>query len=174
MKLGRWAAGWLGLAAALLVSGVSTLWSQVPAPGRVPTVSRLVLQFTELEIELAGRLRAHDAEGAGGLLTDDFELRASPQPGRPVPRADWLRQSLASSLPEGAPTQMAVHDLGDAAVVSFLQPDAGANASLFVVDVWRRDGAAWKLAVRFLARSSAGGAALPGVPPPEPAIPKKY
>ena len=163
----------LALAIASLGFSVGTSLAQTASPGRVPTVSRLVLQFTEREEALAARLRTRDAESAGRLLTDDFELRASPQPGRPVPRAEWLRQSLVSPLPQGAPTQMAVHDFGDSAVVSFLQPGDGASASLFVVDVWRRETETWKLAVRYLARSNSGSAPLPGVPPPEPAIPKK-
>jgi hypothetical protein len=142
------------------------------ATGRVPTVSRLVMQFTEREMQLADRLSARDPAGAGNLLTDDFELRASSQPGRPVPRADWLAQSTQSPGPGNRVTQMAVHDLGESAVVSFMQgPDTG--GSLFVVDVWRRTGSEWKLAVRYAA-PIAGNVPIPGVPAAEPTLPKKY
>jgi hypothetical protein len=68
---------------------------------------------------------------------------------------------------------MAVHDLPDTMVVSFLLPAERAT-SLFVVDVWRRAGADWKLAIRYIAPAGTGSVGLPGVPPPEPTIPKKY
>jgi hypothetical protein len=41
-----------------------------------------------------------------------------------------------------------------------------------VVDVWRRTGDEWKLAIRYIA--PAGGTSLPGVPRAEPEIPKRY
>ena len=148
--------------------------AQTTAPGRIPTISRLVMQFTEQETKLAARIRAKDAAGAGNVLTDDFELRAASQPGRPVPRADWLRQSMQTPGPEAAPTQMAVHDLGGTVVVSFLQTGDGDKASFFIVDVWRRSGEEWKLAIRYAASAAAGGAPVPGVPPAEPEIPKRY
>jgi len=130
------------------------------------------MQFTEREVQLADRLAARDAAGAGSLVADDFELRASNQPGRPIARAEWLAQSMHSTGAESRITQMAVHDMGDSAVVSFMQgPDTG--ASLFVVDVWRRDGSDWKLAVRYAA-PIAGNVPIPGVPAAEPALPKKY
>ena len=163
---------WLAAIALAAHAGVAA--AQTPETSRVPTVSRLVMQFTERESELAARLRAGDAEGAGRLLTDDFELRAGPQPGRPVARDDWLRQSVRSPGPTTTPTQMAVHDLTETMMVSFLQSAAGGSASVFVVDVWRRAGADWKLAIRYIAPAGAGSMALPGVPPPEPTIQKKY
>src|SRR5262245_43468248 len=93
-----------------------------PTPtGRIPTVSRLVKIFTEHEVQLETLVRERNATAAENLLTDDFELRAGPQPGRPVPRADWLSQSMESPGPDASPTQMAVHDLGGTAVVSFLR-----------------------------------------------------
>lgn len=146
--------------------------AQPTATGRIPTVSRLVLQFTDRETQLDQRIRARDAAGAGNYLTDDFELRASNLPGRPVPRDDWLAQSIQSPGAESRITQMAVHDLGETAVVSFMQgPDTG--GSLFVVDVWRRAGSDWKLAVRYAA-PIAGNVPIPGVPAAQPTLPKKY
>jgi hypothetical protein len=158
---------------ALLALSAGTSFAQATAPPPVPTVSRLVVQFTARETELAARLRARDALGAGQLLTDDFELRAGSQPGRPVPRAEFIRQSIQSPTQRDAPAQMAVHDLGDTMAVSFLQPAGGANADLFIVDVWRRAGDEWKLAIRYVAPASPGHSAAQGIPP-EPPIRKKY
>jgi len=129
--------------------------------------------FTERENRLAERLAARDAVGAGDLLTEDFELRAGAEPGRPIPRADWLAQSVQAPGRAGTPTQMAVHDLGSVAVVSFTQRFDGAKASLFVVDVWRRAGDEWKLAIRYAAPAGAN-ALIPGVPPPKSEFPKRY
>jgi hypothetical protein len=170
MRGTRQATTWLAAVSLAAHAGMGA--AQTSETARIPTVSRLVMQFTEREIDLATRIRAGDAQGAGRLLTDDFELRAGPQPGRPVPRDDWLRQSIRSAGPMAAPMQMAVHDLGDTMVVSFLQPSD--NANLFVVDVWKRVQQEWKLAIRYLAAAGGSGVALPGVPPAEPSIPKKY
>jgi hypothetical protein len=146
-------------------------FAQATSPGRVPTVSRLVVQFTAREAQLAERFRAGDAQGAGQMLTDDFELRAGSQPGRPVPRAEFIGQSIQSPGARDAPAQMAVHDLGDTMAVSFLQRAGAAGGDLFIVDVWRRAGDEWKLAIRYVAPASAGHSA--GATP-EPPIRKKY
>jgi len=163
----------LGLAVVCSAVIVDPAASQTPATGRVPTVSRLVMLFTEQETRLAERVAARDEAGAGNLLTDDFELRASSQPGRPVPRADWMRQSLQSPGPVAAPTQMAVHDLGSVAIVSFLQR-VDSKTNLLVVDVWRRAGDEWKLAIRYAAPAGLSNVPIPGVPPEAPEIPKRY
>ena len=53
---------------------------------------------------------------------------------------------------------MAVHDFGDVAIVSFRETAvAGATpggSARLVVDCWKRDGAAWKLAVRYVSDAS--------------------
>src|SRR6266571_4257361 len=108
------------------------------------------------------------------MVRDDFELRTSAGPGRPVPRAEWIRQSLAAPGPASSPSQMAVHDLGDTAVVSFLDRAAANRAQIFVVDVWRRDGAEWKLAIRYAAPGGTTTVTIPGVPPESSEIPKRY
>jgi hypothetical protein len=157
----------------LFAASILSASGQTP-DGRIPTVSRLVVLFTQQEMRLAERLRARDAAGVEALLTDDFELRASGRPGRPVPRANWIAQEMKSSAATTAPTEMAVHDLGNAAVVSFLQPSGSAKAGAFVVDLWRRDGEEWKLAVRYQAASGSNATPMPSVPPASKEIPKRY
>ena len=69
-----------------------------------------------------------------------------------VPRDLWLSAIAASGAPPTANDQMAVHDLGERALVSFrAKPDGGAPQ--FVVDLWTHEGESWRLAVRY-----AGGA----------------
>lgn len=113
---------------------------------RVPTVTRLVQIFSTLESELMTAVQKGDSTTIGKMLADDFELRDGDMPGTPVPRAEWLRLSqgqLAAPI-----EQMAVHDFGAAAVVSYLWK-RGARQDIFVVDVWGRSGDAWKLSVRY-------------------------
>ena len=165
--------GWLWLAMGCFGANIATAWGQTP-DARIPTVSRLVVMFTEQEMRLAERINARDAVGLSALLTDDFELRAGARPGQPVPRADWIGQSMKSPASTGTPTEMAVHDLGDAALVSFLQPYGRAKAGIFVVDLWRLVGDEWKLAVRYAAPAGSSNAAIPGLPPATAQVPKRY
>ena len=145
------------------------------APGRVPTVTRLVKLFSELETTLATSIQSGNSAAAQKLLTDDFEMRVGAMPGNPTPRAEWLRQSIAKPGPSYRIEQMAVHDFGDTAVVSFLQAaDAAASAkNIFTVDVWRRADGQWKLATRYAGPAGSSEFVIPGTST-EPVIEKKY
>ena len=147
----------------------------VQPPGRIPTVTRLVKIFYELETGLAANLAAHDAKAIDRTLDPDFELRTGAMPGTPVPRADWIRQAQ-SNRSEGSIDQMAVHDFGSVAIVSFRQvpaaaPSASATQRLFVVDCWKREGDGWKLATRYLSIAAAPASARP---PSTGTIDKRY
>ena len=135
------------------------------SPGRIPTVTRLVKIFYELETGLASNLAAHDARAIDQTLEADFEMRAGSLPGTPVPRADWIGQEMANRT-ETSIDQMAVHDFGSVAIVSFRQvpaptPASGAAQGLFIVDCWKRDGDGWKLATRYLSNAAAPASAIP-------------
>lgn len=121
---------------------------------RVPTVTRLVKLFSELEAGLATKAQSADAEALDMSLDPSFEMRIGAAPGVPVPRAEWIRQARGSANTAPRIDQMAVHDFGDVAVVSFRETTntsspAVANRPRFVVDCWKRDGSGWKLAVRY-------------------------
>jgi hypothetical protein len=120
---------------------------------RVVTMTRQVKVFMTLELELFDAQAAGDAERVDRLIAADFEQRSAEQPGNPMPRAEW-RAALRSHWPgENFIEQMAVHDRGDTAIVSFLvRPTQG--PARFVVDAWVKAGAGWQLGVRYL---SAGG-----------------
>src|SRR5262245_33301757 len=98
--------------------------AQDAAPGRVPTVTRLVKMFSELENTLGATLQRADAAGVDKLVAEDFELRVASMPGNPTPRAEWIRLSLGKASPYRI-EQMAVHDFGNVCVVSFLQATEG-------------------------------------------------
>lgn len=136
-----------------------------PAPGRIPTVTRLVKQFSELEMALVASAHATDAAALEAMLDSAFEMRVGGAPGTPVPRDDWMREMRAT--PRAAPRidQMAVHALGDIAIVSFREVSVaqrkGRASTRFVIDRWKRDGDAWKLAVRYRSDVRGGGDAKP-------------
>ena len=119
-----------------------------PAPaGRIPTVTRLVKIFFELETTLANDASAGDKAALERMLDPAFELRDGSAPGAPVPRADWIGGAQSRA---GRVEHMAVHDLGDAALVSFRSVDESkSRKARFIVDYWKRDGERWILAVRY-------------------------
>lgn len=150
------------VAGAILFAPLAHASEAVPGRG-VPTVTRLVKLFIDLEQTLDQQLANGDKADIGHLLADDFEQRNGGAPGNPVPRADWLRQMPRFRL--GEISQMAAHDHGNIAVVSFLATRSGKSA--FVVDVWKNQQGQWQLATRYVS----GAAEQPS---PPPVVPKKF
>jgi hypothetical protein len=160
----------------LLVTACVTgpaLAQPAPAPGRIPTVTRLVKLFTGREMELVAGTRAKDVSALETILDPSFEMRTGEAPGTPVPRDAWIRDARRAAARESAHEspridQMAVHDVGDVAIVSFRASDgAGAThvpPARLVVDCWKRDGETWKLAVRYVSDSRARPAIRPRSP----------
>jgi hypothetical protein len=140
---------------------------------RVPTVTRLVKLFLDLEAELLLAQLNKDRAALERRLVDDFEMRSAARPGEPIPRADWLTQALEHKPPPMEIEQMAVHDEGTVALVSFLlRPHDTKLAPTFVVDTWSRIGDEWRLKTRYAA---AVGAGRPfGDPGASPRIDKRY
>ena len=143
------------------------------APGRVPTVTRLVKLFLEREEALSAAMRAGDMAPLERTLTDDFELRVGAKAAMPIPRADFLADAARTRPASGAASRMAVHDLGGIAIVSFVQGD-DAKRAVFIVDVWRQSGADWKLAIRYAGPAGAPDFPIAGAGAPPSNIPKKY
>jgi len=161
-----------------MATPLSVCAADTPATGRVPTVTRLVKVFFEMEGALAAGVRGGNAAAVEKMVAEDFELRVASMPGNPTPRADWLRLSLERPGPAVRIEQMAVHDFGDVAVVSFLQAagtgqkrDAGRDIA--TVDVWKRTGDTWMLAVRYAGPAASRGLVIPGAST-EPPIEKRY
>lgn len=141
----------LALSALLPLGAVGNAAAQT---SRVPTVTRLVKLFTELELRLAREAHASDPAALEQLLDSEFEMRAGPAAGTPVPRDEWIRQVRATAAGDARIDQMAVHDFGEIAVVSFREAYAAngrrpPRAARFVVDCWKRASDGWKLAVRY-------------------------
>ena len=160
----------LCLLAALLP--LSTLAQDRGATTRVPTVTRLVKLFVERETALSEAIRVGDSRAIGNFLTEDFELRTGARAANPVPRAEFIQELTRTRDGGGEISQMAVHDVESAAIASFVQ--ANPQSALFVVDVWRRAAADWKLAIRYASPVGSPDLAIPGAGSAEPEIPKKY
>ena len=153
--------------------------AQDSSPGRIPTVTRLVKIVGGLEEQLATGVRKGDRALVEQMLTEDFEARISAAPGTPVPRAEWMREVMASPETSSQFTQMAVHEHGDVAVASFQLARTHAAGRkgedhAFVVDVWQRSGDSWKLATRYASPTGAQDSVVAGVAVPRPATPKRY
>ena len=117
------------------------------APTRIMTLTRTVKIFSELENQLDEARRNHDEVALAKLLAANFEQRKGTAPAAPTPRADWLAQT---SAPKSDISQMAVHEYGNVAVVSF----ADAAQRAFVVDVWNKSDDHYALSVRYLSAAN--------------------
>lgn len=157
--------------AGLLFAANATFAQQ--APSRVPTVTRLVKIFAELETGLDEAIVHADTAAVDKLVAEDFEMRAGNAPGTPIPRDAAMEAVQREGLHRFE--QIAVHDYGTVAVVSFAQrPVRNGGAPVFVIDVWRRASSesspdAWKLATRY-----AGSSAPIGLDGKLNTVPKKY
>jgi hypothetical protein len=147
--------------------------------GRIPTVTRLVKIFLDREGELLDAMRGKDAAAVERQLADDFELRVGHRPGVPIPRADFVGHVRAETIAGYSIEQMAVHEIGTTAIVSFmLRPEAGrvreGLVPLFVVDTWTGGIDNYRLRVRYVAPGVGAKVRIPGAGAEQPQIPKKY
>ena len=129
--------------------------AQDASPGHVVTRTRTVAIFTGLEQQLLDARLKHDKATLTKLTTDDFEVRRSSASSSPVPREEWLESEAPGfQANEFHPPDMAVHLYNEStAVVSFIH--RAGTGRFFVVDVWSKEGEAWKLSVRYTAPGGA-------------------
>src|SRR3954451_9093033 len=92
----------MGRLAAPLILGLAGFLFAAPASvaqdaaGRVPTVTRLVKIFADLETRLNESIARADSSSMDKLLQDDFEMRVGNAPGTPVPRRKWIDVMIAA------------------------------------------------------------------------------
>ena len=138
---------------ALLTLALLPFLAQGQVRSKAVTATRQVKIFLDLEIQLMEAQRTGDTSAIDKFITADFEQRNSAQPGNPTPRAEW-RSSMREQWPgEIWLEQIAVHDRGDTALVSFLVRP-GNKPPMMVVDAWIRAADGWQLKVRYLSPSS--------------------
>ncbi len=124
-----------------------------PSGGRIETATRGVVRYRGLEKALLQAEQGKDEEALKRFVADDFEVRSA-ESNEPMPREVWEQRAKSANINWFQIRDLAVHEFGDVAVVSFLldrRGDAGGKAipaTVFAVDVWRQ--AESKLAVRYV------------------------
>ena len=119
---------------------------------QIPVVTRLVQIYSDYERRLADAINRRDTSEIDRLVADDFELRSASNIGVPIPRADWIAQSLKEPSASMSIGQMAVHDYGNIRIVSFVMNRAAAarrERGIAVVDVWMQSGESSVLKTRY-------------------------
>ncbi len=125
--------------AACAAGPVAARAADVAATGHgIVTMTRGMRVFGDAETALIAAMKARDTAALDKLVGPTFEQRAPDAPGTPLARDEWVAQAAAAAAKSTGLQQMAVHDYGDLAVVSFLWTRQAPQASAFVVDVWQR------------------------------------
>jgi hypothetical protein len=147
---------------------------------RIPTVTRLVKSFTQLEFDIITAFKENDQTKLSQLIAQDFEMQVPSKSDDPIPLSVWLETSVG----EGSSykydiTNMSVYDLGQSAIVSFewMPFEAGKNTTspkFFIVDVWKKEAVDWKLAIRYSEAVQKSSQKYPGFSQPDEIIEKKY
>jgi ketosteroid isomerase-like protein len=117
--------------------------------------------FQTLETKISGAIQAKDLAALDELLAKDFAFMAFLEGRAPVvlSRSEWLKTSEHYALIGFEVRNLAARVFGNVAVVR-LQPyrlavagdSLGRSGEFAVVDVWTKDGNAWKLSARHLSR----------------------
>lgn len=127
---------------------------------RIKTATRQVVVFTNLETQMLQAVQKKNQAALTAMLTDDFAIDM-PNADR-MAGEDWVDSVMSKdfTLEKFGVHQMSVIDLGSAAVVKYerlqqaTQKGANENGEFFVVDLWKKDGDAWKLADRYVSKVS--------------------
>ena len=147
-----------------------------PVRTQIPVMTRLVQVYSDYERRLADAISRRDSGEIDRLVAADFELRPASAIGVPVPRADWVAQSLKEPATPVSIGQMAVHDYGDIRIVSFAMKRADAaprEPGIAVIDVWLQSGDSSVLKTRYAAMFDSKSRPVPGEARP-PRIDKRY
>lgn len=161
------------------LAALALLQAQAQPQRTIPTVTRSVQLFSTLETEWLDAVSHRNVDALNKVVSEDFELRSAAAPGRPTARAEWQQQAFAAKPMESSIEQMAVHEFGELAVVSFLwkidaPKDAAVARQVFVVDTWKQTDSGWKAITRYAAPVDASAKPVPGSDAATPAIRKKY
>jgi ketosteroid isomerase-like protein len=134
---------------------------------RIVTATKQVTMFSDLEIQMLKAVQKKDKAALQAMLTDDCVIEMPNAD--PLPGDEWVDSVMAKNftLKSFAMRGVFFVDLGNAAVVKFERRQDATNAGkpesgeFFVVDVWKKDGDAWKLASRFVSKTNSGSPITP-------------
>ena len=127
---------------------------------RIVTATRQVTMFSDLEIQMLKAVQKKDKAALQAMLADDC-LIGMPN-ADPLPGDEWVDSVMAKDfiLKSFAMRDVFAVDLGNAVVIKFDRRQDATNkghadsGQFFVVDVWKKDGDAWKLANRFVSKTN--------------------
>jgi hypothetical protein len=147
---------------------------------RIPSVTRSVQAFSKLESEIITALKHKNQVKLAQLVDQNFDMQVASGSANFVARSEWLKASMAEAASYTYDiSDMAVRDLGQTAIVSFdWKPSEsikkGSSPEIFIVDVWKKEGMDWKLAIRFASALQKSGLKFPGFSVTDGVIEKKY
>jgi hypothetical protein len=147
-----------------LAASVATLAQEPvkpPVSPRIITATRQVTIFSDLETKLLRAIQSKDQTGLSALVSQDCMIEMPDAD--PLAAADWMDSVMTKdySLKSFTIRQVSVVDEGNFAVVKFDRVQQAtfknkpAGGEFFVVDLWAKEGDAWKLANRYVAKVSA-------------------
>lgn len=167
------------LAALFAIAPAFSAEETAPAPHRVvPTVTRTIQIFTNLENAWNDGVKNRDIASLKKIIAERYELRTAASPGRPTPRDESMALAFKDAPFASRIEQMAVHEYGDLMIVSF-QWDLDVDASsplaskIFVVDTWKRADGDWQVQARYAAPADGTTKMVPGFDAQQPTINKK-
>jgi hypothetical protein len=143
-----------------LVFGIAQEPVKPPLNPRIITATRAVSLFTGLEKQLFQAIQKKDKAALDAMLEDDFEIEMPDADA--LPGDDWEQAVLGKDyeLKSFLIRQMSAQDLGNAVVVKYDRVQQSTykgksdGGEFFVVDLWKKEGDAWKLAARYVSKVS--------------------
>jgi ketosteroid isomerase-like protein len=127
---------------------------------RIITATKQVTMFNGIERQMLQAVQKKDKAALQAMLTEDCSIYLPDAD--PLDGEDWVDSVMNKDfvLKNFVVRQMTVSDLGNAAVVSYdrIQESTykGQNdgGEFYVVDLWKKDGANWKLSDRYVSKVS--------------------
>lgn len=164
-----------------LIAAAPAFSAEDPAPPVhrvVPTVTRTIQIFSNLENAWNDGVKNRDSEALKKILSDRYELRTSALPGRPTPRDESIALAFKEAPFSSRIEQMAVHEYGELMIVSFqwdLEVDNSSPlaSKIFVVDTWKRVDGDWQVQGRYAAPADGTSKMVPGFDSQQPQVNKK-
>lgn len=117
------------------------------SPTFIPTVTRYVKLFGELENKLNAAIASGDSTTVDKLLTFNFEQIKGQEPNKPIPKVEWIPASITKKSKPVVITNLSARELGDVVIVSFKEKS---KQNSFIVDVWNKQNEDWKLRARYV------------------------
>lgn len=104
----------------------------------VPIMTLLVKKYSELENALQLAITQKDRQKISLFLAPDFEERLAQHPISPIAREDWIHSKLTQKQDTFFHIeQMAVREVGNSMIVSYLLKTTRQKTGQFIVDIWQ-------------------------------------